>query len=68
MTQNNMSGNEMSMVASCDATDCRYNQERQCHAGQIQVGSQGGMAQCMTYDPQGEGSGMSDQPGRGSDM
>ncbi|WP_245588481.1 DUF1540 domain-containing protein [Deinococcus pimensis] len=56
----NMEG--MSIVASCDATDCRYNENRECHAGQIQVSMSGRTAQCMTYDPTGDNAGMGDMP------
>ena len=40
-----------SAVASCSATDCVHNENRECHAGEIQVemGAQG--AVCGTYDP-----------------
>jgi hypothetical protein len=43
---------EPSAVASCTVTDCTYNEERECHAGEIRVeiGSQG--AVCATYNPQ----------------
>ena len=66
MTQRNegQQSGETSVVGSCDATNCRYNENRECHAGQIQVSLSGGMAQCMTYDPQGTGAGMGDQPGQ----
>lgn len=67
MTQGNegMQSGETSVVGSCDATNCRYNDNRECHAGQIQVSLVSGMAHCMTYDPQGSGTGMMDQPGQG---
>lgn len=40
-----------SAVASCSATDCTHNENRECHAGEIRVemGAQG--AVCGTYDP-----------------
>lgn len=40
-----------SAVASCSATDCTHNEDRECHAGEIRVemGAQG--AVCATYDP-----------------
>jgi hypothetical protein len=43
---------EPSMVASCSATDCSHNENRECHAGEIRVemGAQG--AVCGTYNPQ----------------
>jgi hypothetical protein len=38
-------------VASCSATDCMHNENRECHAGEIRVemGAQG--AVCVTYNP-----------------
>ncbi|AFZ68995.1 DUF1540 domain-containing protein [Deinococcus peraridilitoris] len=63
MTQNDQMGErQTSIVGACGATDCRYNEDRECHAGQIQVGMAGNMAQCMTYDPTGDQSGMTDMP------
>lgn len=64
MTQNSnqMGDRQTSIVGACGATDCRYNENRECHAGQIEVGMNGNMAQCMTYDPSGDQSGMRDQP------
>ncbi len=43
---------QASVVAACSATDCTYNQERECHAGEIrvEVGAQG--AVCATYTPE----------------
>jgi hypothetical protein len=40
-----------SAVASCAATDCQHNENRECHAGEIRVemGAQG--AVCGTYNP-----------------
>jgi hypothetical protein len=42
-----------SVVGSCTATDCRHNEERECHAGEIlvQIGQSG--AVCGTYSPEG---------------
>ncbi|SMB80276.1 DUF1540 domain-containing protein [Deinococcus hopiensis] len=64
MTQRNEG--ETSVVGSCDATNCRYNENRECHAGQIQVSLSGGTAQCMTYDPQGSQPGLGEQPRQGN--
>lgn len=64
MTQRNEG--ETSVVGSCDATNCRYNDNHECHAGQIQVSMSGSMAQCMTYDPQGEQAGLGEQPSQGN--
>lgn len=40
-----------STVSSCSATDCTFNENRECHAGEIRVemGAQG--AVCGTYSP-----------------
>jgi len=40
-----------SAVASCSATDCQHNENRECHADEIKVemGAQG--AVCATYNP-----------------
>lgn len=40
-----------SMVASCSATDCVHNENRECHAGEIQVEMSGQGAVCGTYNP-----------------
>ncbi len=42
----------VSVVASCSATDCTHNHDRECHAGQIRVeiGAQGAI--CGTYNPE----------------
>ncbi len=41
-----------SVVASCSATDCVHNENRECHAGEIRVeiGARG--AVCATYSPE----------------
>ena len=41
-----------SAVAACSVTDCKYNQDHDCHAGEIrvEVGAQG--AVCATYTPE----------------
>lgn len=42
-----------STVASCSATDCTYNENRECHAGEIEVRmANGGQAICATYEPE----------------
>ena len=43
---------QTSVVAACTVTDCTYNQDRECHAGEIRVeiGAQG--AVCATYTPE----------------
>jgi hypothetical protein len=40
-----------STVASCSATDCSYNENRECHAGEIRVEMGGQGAICGTYNP-----------------
>lgn len=40
-----------SAVASCSATDCTYNEDRECHAGEIRVEMGSGGAICGTYEP-----------------
>ncbi|MQA91713.1 MAG: DUF1540 domain-containing protein [Gemmatimonas sp.] len=40
-----------SAVASCSATDCSHNENRECHAGEIRVEMSGQSAVCGTYDP-----------------
>ncbi len=42
---------QTSLVLACGATECTYNELRECHAGQIEVGMLGGSAACMTYTP-----------------
>jgi hypothetical protein len=41
-----------SVVGSCSATDCRHNENRDCHAGEILVQIGGSGAVCGTYDPE----------------
>lgn len=43
---------QASIVASCTATDCTYNENEECHAGEIRVQSRGNTAVCGTYDPE----------------
>jgi hypothetical protein len=42
-----------SVVGSCSATECRHNEDRECHAGEIlvQIGGNG-TAVCDTYSPE----------------
>jgi hypothetical protein len=40
-----------SAVASCSATDCTYNENQECHAGEIRVEMSPQGAICGTYDP-----------------
>ena len=41
----------VSAVASCTATDCTYNENRECHAGEIHVEMGANGAVCGTYQP-----------------
>lgn len=40
-----------SAVASCSATDCQHNENRECHAGEIRVEMSSQGAVCATYAP-----------------
>lgn len=44
---------QTSVVSACSVTDCRHNENQECHAGEIEVrvGAQG--AVCGTYAPEG---------------
>lgn len=61
MMQDMNQGEQLSVVGQCDVTHCRYNEERQCHAGQIHVSMSSEGAACMTYSPRDDQGGMSDQ-------
>jgi hypothetical protein len=41
-----------SVVGACTVTDCKFNENHECHAGEIRVeiGAQG--AVCSTYTPE----------------
>lgn len=41
-----------SVVASCTVTDCKYNENKECHAGEIDVRMDQQGAICATYDPE----------------
>lgn len=41
-----------SVVGECTATECRHNEDRECHAGQIVVQMGRGTAECRTYEPE----------------
>lgn len=40
-----------SLVAACDAADCRYNRDRACAAGAVTIAVIRGAAVCGTYTP-----------------
>lgn len=46
------SRSQSSVVGSCSATDCRHNEDRECHAGEILVQINAGSAVCGTYSPE----------------
>ncbi len=43
---------QASVVGACTVTDCKFNENHECHAGEIRVeiGAQG--AVCGTYTPE----------------
>jgi hypothetical protein len=42
----------VSVVGSCSVTDCRFNEDHECHAGQIEVRVGPDGAHCGTYQPE----------------
>ena len=42
----------LSVVGSCSVTDCRFNEDHECHAGQIEVRVGPDGAHCGTYQPE----------------
>lgn len=46
-----MNDDTQSMVSRCDATTCRFNEDMNCTAGQIEVSMSGQTAQCLTFSP-----------------
>lgn len=40
-----------SVVGACTVTDCKFNENHECHAGQIDVRVGSGGAICATYSP-----------------
>ncbi|MCD0170241.1 DUF1540 domain-containing protein [Deinococcus sp. 23YEL01] len=46
-----MNDDTQSMVSRCDATTCRFNEDMNCTAGQIEVSMSGQTAQCLTFAP-----------------
>jgi hypothetical protein len=43
---------QSSVVSSCTVTDCKFNEEHECHAGQIEVKVGPDGAHCGTYAPE----------------
>ena len=42
----------LSVVGACSVTDCRFNEDHECHAGQIEVSVGPDGAHCATYTPE----------------
>ncbi len=56
-----MTNENTSVVASCDATSCKYNEQRKCTAGQIEVSMSADKAECLTFSPADASTGMGDR-------
>ena len=52
---------QTSVVGSCSATNCTYNRDQKCTAGQIEVSFSANSATCATYTP-ANAAGASDRP------
>lgn len=63
--QNMQDDGQKSVVSRCGATNCRYNENEQCMAGQIEVNFSGQMAQCLTFSPE-DGMGDTQTMGQGA--
>jgi len=46
-----MNDESQSLVSRCDATTCRFNDDMNCTAGQIEVSMSAQTAQCLTFSP-----------------
>ena len=44
---------KQSVVGACTVTDCKFNENHECHAGSIEVRVSGNGAECGTYTPEG---------------
>ncbi len=44
---------QASVVGACTVTDCKFNEDHECHAGEIEVRVSGNGAECGTYTPEG---------------
>ena len=44
---------QLSVVGACSVTDCRFNEDHECHAGSIEVRVGPDGAHCATYQPEG---------------
>ncbi|GHF43685.1 hypothetical protein HNQ07_001949 [Deinococcus metalli] len=45
------------VVSRCDATSCRFNSDRTCTAGQIEVSMTAQKAECLTFTPRSDAQG-----------
>ena len=43
-----------SVVGACSVTDCKFNEDHECHAGEIEVRTGASGAVCGTYTPEGQ--------------
>ena len=41
-----------SVVGACSVTDCKFNENHECHAGSIEVRVSSNGAECGTYTPE----------------
>ncbi|HWK90127.1 MAG TPA: DUF1540 domain-containing protein [Longimicrobium sp.] len=45
---------QTSVVGACTVTDCKFNENHECHAGSIEVRVGPTGAECGTYTPQAD--------------
>lgn len=57
-------GENKSIVAACNVTNCVYNRSAECTAGAINVSFVNGMAHCATYSAREDDDYTSDDAGR----
>jgi len=43
---------QASVVGACTVTDCKFNENHECHAGSIEVRVSAAGAECGTYTPE----------------
>ncbi|ADV68617.1 DUF1540 domain-containing protein [Deinococcus maricopensis] len=58
-----MTNDTTSIVGTCTAEHCRYNEAQRCTAGQIEVSMDGAHAACATFTPRTDAT---DQPQPGT--
>ncbi|MFC6592689.1 DUF1540 domain-containing protein [Deinococcus lacus] len=49
------------IVSRCSASQCRFNQDQNCTAGQIEVSVSAEKAECLTFSPRAEGAAQQDR-------